>query len=128
MGVTGDNSRAESVLVFCVGVVFRRAFIFLYYHVTADYCDGSTASTFVYRLIYDHNFEDNMERDTVTAEKTEPASPLGKNINEDTCLDNSHSSGVGTCGTTDVARARWSLLRQVNNNKIPHAVFWLCYI
>ncbi|XP_026212772.1 calmodulin-lysine N-methyltransferase [Anabas testudineus] len=58
-----------------------------------------------------------MERDTVTAEKTEPASPLGKNINEDTCLDNSHSSGVGTCGTTDVARARWSLLRQVLRQK-----------
>lgn len=57
-----------------------------------------------------------METDSganVTAEKTEPASPLRKNINEDTCVDNSHTSRDGTCGTTDVARARWTLLRQV---------------
>lgn len=57
-----------------------------------------------------------METDSganVTAEKTEPASPLRKNINEDTCVDNSHTSRDGTCGATDVARARWTLLRQV---------------
>ncbi|TMS04404.1 Calmodulin-lysine N-methyltransferase [Larimichthys crocea] len=50
---------------------------------------------------------------------TEPASPVRKNINEDnTCVDNSHSSSRdGTCGTTDVARARWTLLRQVLRRK-----------
>uniref|UniRef100_UPI0037E717BC calmodulin-lysine N-methyltransferase n=1 Tax=Semicossyphus pulcher TaxID=241346 RepID=UPI0037E717BC len=58
-----------------------------------------------------------MERDrTATAEKTEPASPLRKNINEDTCA-NSHTSPAGTCGSTDVARARWTLLRQVLRQK-----------
>lgn len=57
-----------------------------------------------------------MERnsaDNITAEQTEPASPLGKNINEDSCVANSHSSRDETCGTADVARARWTLLRQV---------------
>lgn len=57
-----------------------------------------------------------METDTganVTAEKAEPALPLRKNMNEDTRVDNSPSSRDGTCGTTDVAKARWSLLRQV---------------
>ncbi|XP_069549104.1 calmodulin-lysine N-methyltransferase [Brachyistius frenatus] len=55
-----------------------------------------------------------MEREsTGTAEKPEPASPLRGNINEDTCVANSHSSRDGTGGTTDVARARWILLRQV---------------
>nr|XP_020457178.1 calmodulin-lysine N-methyltransferase [Monopterus albus]XP_020457183.1 calmodulin-lysine N-methyltransferase [Monopterus albus]XP_020457190.1 calmodulin-lysine N-methyltransferase [Monopterus albus] len=57
-----------------------------------------------------------MERDSIgniTAEKTKPASPLGKNINEDTCTDNSHTSGIETCAAADVARARWTLLRQV---------------
>lgn len=56
-----------------------------------------------------------MERDsTGTAEKTEPGSPLRKNMREDTCVANSHSSRDETLGdTTDVARARWTLLRQV---------------
>lgn len=61
----------------------------------------------------DHNFEDKMERDTGTAKKTtEPVSPLSKSINEDTCVDDTRSSGVGNF-TSDVARARWTLLRQV---------------
>ncbi|KAM8739443.1 calmodulin-lysine N-methyltransferase [Acanthopagrus schlegelii] len=60
-----------------------------------------------------------MERDsTGTAEKTEPGSPLRKNIREDTCVANSHSSRDETLGdTTDVARARWTLLRQVLRRK-----------
>ncbi|XP_075931906.1 calmodulin-lysine N-methyltransferase [Anarhichas minor] len=59
-----------------------------------------------------------MERDsTGTAEKTEPASPLRKNMNQDTCAANSHSSLVETCGATDVAKARWTLLRQVLRQK-----------
>ncbi|XP_034407627.1 calmodulin-lysine N-methyltransferase isoform X2 [Cyclopterus lumpus] len=59
-----------------------------------------------------------MERDSNgTAETTEPASPLRKNINQDTCAANSHSALVETCGTPDVARARWTLLRQVLRQK-----------
>ncbi|KAM9345218.1 calmodulin-lysine N-methyltransferase [Symphorus nematophorus] len=59
-----------------------------------------------------------MERDsTGIAEKTEPASPVRKNINEDTCAANSQTSQDGTCATTDVARARWTLLRQVLRQK-----------
>lgn len=97
---------------FCFGVIYKKA-LFLYYHIATDNCDGSTANIFVYRFIAHHNFEDNMEGDTGTAKKTEPASPLVKNSTEDTCIDDSRSSGDGTCGTTDVARARWTLLRQV---------------
>ncbi|KAG8000244.1 Calmodulin-lysine N-methyltransferase, partial [Nibea albiflora] len=51
---------------------------------------------------------------------TEPASPLREHINEDnTCVANSHGSSQDddTCGTTDVARARWTLLRQVLRRK-----------
>ncbi|TKS85934.1 hypothetical protein D9C73_019408 [Collichthys lucidus] len=66
------------------------------------------------------SFEEKMERESssytgTAGRNTEPASPVRKNINEDnTCVDNSHSSSRdGTCGTTDVARARWTLLRQV---------------
>ncbi|XP_056291635.1 calmodulin-lysine N-methyltransferase [Pseudoliparis swirei] len=59
-----------------------------------------------------------MERDSNgTAETTKPASPLRKNINQDTCAANSHSDLVETCGTSDVARARWTLLRQVLRQK-----------
>lgn len=90
--------------------------IFLYSHIGINNCESSTVRKFVYSFIFDHNFEDTMETDSganVTAEKTEPASPLRKHINEDTCVDNSHTSRDGTCGTTDVARARWTLLRQV---------------
>nr|XP_046258406.1 calmodulin-lysine N-methyltransferase [Scatophagus argus] len=61
-----------------------------------------------------------MERDStgiVTAEKTEPASPLRKNINEDTCVAKSHTSRDMNSSTTDVARARWTLLRQVLQQK-----------
>ncbi|KAM4591141.1 calmodulin-lysine N-methyltransferase isoform 1-T1 [Odontesthes bonariensis] len=60
------------------------------------------------------NIDDKMERDsTGTAEKTEPASPLRGIINEDTCTSNDRNSRGTTCGATDVARARWTLLRQV---------------
>ncbi|GLD63939.1 calmodulin-lysine N-methyltransferase-like protein [Lates japonicus] len=59
-----------------------------------------------------------MEKDsTGAAAETEPASPLRKNINEDTCAADSHTSRAGTCGATDVARARWTLLRQVLRQK-----------
>lgn len=60
---------------------------------------------------------DRNSADNITAEQTEPASPLGKNINEDSCVSNSHSSRDETCGTADVARARWTLLRQVLTSK-----------
>lgn len=54
-----------------------------------------------------------MERDsTGTTKNNDPASPV-RIINEDTCADKSHSSRVETCGNTHVARARWTLLRQV---------------
>lgn len=56
-----------------------------------------------------------MERGTGNTGKTEPASSLGTNVNEDTCVVDSCSPGDGDCGTTDVARARWSLLRQVES-------------
>ncbi|TNN64299.1 Calmodulin-lysine N-methyltransferase [Liparis tanakae] len=70
------------------------------------------------RFIPAHIFEDKMERDSNgTAETTKPASPLRKNINQDTCAANSHSDLVETCGTPDVARARWTLLRQVLRQK-----------
>ncbi|XP_056251220.1 calmodulin-lysine N-methyltransferase isoform X2 [Seriola aureovittata] len=59
-----------------------------------------------------------MERDSTGAEeKTEPASPLRKDINDDTCAADSHTSQTETCGPTDVARARWTLLRQVLRQK-----------
>ncbi|XP_034537761.1 calmodulin-lysine N-methyltransferase [Notolabrus celidotus] len=59
-----------------------------------------------------------MERDcNDTAEKIESNSPLTENINEDTCRDDSHTSRTGTCGTPDVAKARWTLLRQVLRQK-----------
>lgn len=55
-----------------------------------------------------------MDRDSSgAAERTEPASPLGKNIHEDTRAADSRASRSGTCTNTDVARARWTLLRQV---------------
>uniref|UniRef100_A0A3Q4H5A3 Calmodulin-lysine N-methyltransferase n=1 Tax=Neolamprologus brichardi TaxID=32507 RepID=A0A3Q4H5A3_NEOBR len=55
-----------------------------------------------------------MDRDSSgAAERTEPASPLGKNIHEDTLAADSRASLSGTCTNTDVARARWTLLRQV---------------
>lgn len=69
---------------------------------------------FFVQIYYAHNFEDKMEKDsTGAAERTEPVLPLRNNINEDTCVANSHAHRDGTCGTTDVARARWTLLRQV---------------
>ncbi|KAM6998120.1 calmodulin-lysine N-methyltransferase isoform 1-T2 [Tautogolabrus adspersus] len=59
-----------------------------------------------------------MERDySATPEDTEPALPSRDKINEDTCADNSHTSRAGTCGATDVAKARWTLLRQVLRQK-----------
>ncbi|XP_074532494.1 calmodulin-lysine N-methyltransferase [Halichoeres trimaculatus] len=59
-----------------------------------------------------------MERDcTAAAEKSESDSPMRENINEDTCRANSQISRGGTCGTTDVAKARWTLLRQVLRQK-----------
>ncbi|XP_041646276.1 calmodulin-lysine N-methyltransferase [Cheilinus undulatus] len=59
-----------------------------------------------------------MERDyAANAEKTEPASPLRDKINEDSCADNSHIPRAGTCGTAEVAKARWTLLRQVLRQK-----------
>lgn len=59
-----------------------------------------------------------MERDsTGTAEKSDPASPVRRNINEDTCAANPHSSRADTCGATYVARARWTLLKQVLRQK-----------
>ncbi|XP_042357630.1 calmodulin-lysine N-methyltransferase isoform X2 [Plectropomus leopardus] len=64
------------------------------------------------------SFEGKMERDSAgAAEETEPASPLRKNINEDSRAANSQSSREETCATTDVARARWTLLRQVLRQK-----------
>ncbi|XP_039893069.1 calmodulin-lysine N-methyltransferase [Simochromis diagramma] len=59
-----------------------------------------------------------MDRDSSgAAERTEPASPLGKNIHEDTRATDSRASRSGTCRNTDVARARWTLLRQVLRQK-----------
>ncbi|KAG7511582.1 hypothetical protein JOB18_003914 [Solea senegalensis] len=60
-----------------------------------------------------------MERDsTGAAENTQPASPLRKNLNEDRCAADSHTCRDGTCAAaTDVARARWILLRQVLRQK-----------
>ncbi|KAF3708047.1 Calmodulin-lysine N-methyltransferase [Channa argus] len=58
-----------------------------------------------------------MERDNSTGEKTQPASSTGPNINEDICTDNSRTALVETCRTVDVARARWTLLRQVLRQK-----------
>ena len=113
MGVTGDYSRAISVIISAL-VSFIEKAVFLYVHIATDNCDSSTASKFVYRFISARNFEGKMERDsTGTADKTEPASPVRKNINEDTCAANSQTTQDGTCATTDVARARWTLLRQV---------------
>lgn len=60
--------------------------------------------------------ENTMERDptgSVTAEKTEPASSLRKNSDEDTCDMNSYISRDSKSGTADVAKARWTLLKQV---------------
>lgn len=55
-----------------------------------------------------------MERDCIAAaEKNESNPPARENINEDTCRANARISRDGTCGTTDVAKARWTLLRQV---------------
>lgn len=57
-----------------------------------------------------------MEMDSgvsVSAEKTEPASPLSNQVNEDTCSSKSQTCPDGSCGTADVAKARWTLLRQV---------------
>lgn len=61
-------------------------------------------------------FRREMERDiNVTAEKTEQSSSLRKNINEDTCVVNCRTSSERSCGTADiVAKARWTLLRQVS--------------
>uniref|UniRef100_A0A3P9KTT1 Calmodulin-lysine N-methyltransferase n=1 Tax=Oryzias latipes TaxID=8090 RepID=A0A3P9KTT1_ORYLA len=54
-----------------------------------------------------------MERNCTTAEKRKPASPLRrKSTNADTC-----SARAETCDANDVARARWTLLRQVLRQK-----------
>ncbi|XP_013886019.1 calmodulin-lysine N-methyltransferase [Austrofundulus limnaeus] len=59
-----------------------------------------------------------MERgSTGSAEKTEPVSSCGDNNNEDPCAAKTLTSRGGTCGATHVARARWTLLRQVLRQK-----------
>ncbi|XP_029377039.1 calmodulin-lysine N-methyltransferase [Echeneis naucrates] len=56
-----------------------------------------------------------MEGDyTGAAGKPGSVSPLRRDdLNEDTCAADPHTSRPETCGSTDVARARWTLLRQV---------------
>ncbi|KAM3606219.1 uncharacterized protein V6R79_012975 [Siganus canaliculatus] len=58
-----------------------------------------------------------MEDSTGAADKTEPASTMSNKNNDNTCAANSHISRDGTCSTADVARARWTLLRQVLRQK-----------
>ncbi|XP_037553364.1 calmodulin-lysine N-methyltransferase [Nematolebias whitei] len=59
-----------------------------------------------------------MERDsTGSAEKTEPVSSCTANKNEDPCAAKTRTSRGGTCVATRVARARWTLLRQVLHQK-----------
>lgn len=68
-----------------------------------------------------------MERETTgTAEDSDPASPVRKNMNEETTAANSHSSLVTCSGiTTDVARARWTLLRQVTSKSSQNLLLFL---
>ncbi|XP_047191210.1 calmodulin-lysine N-methyltransferase isoform X2 [Scophthalmus maximus] len=55
-----------------------------------------------------------MDRDSDgAAEKTEPTSPLRGISGGGSSAAGSLASRPGTCGATDVARARWTLLRQV---------------
>lgn len=50
----------------------------------------------------------------VSSEKTESVSPVMKHVNEDTCSKNTtRTPPEDRCGTADVAKARWTLLRQV---------------
>lgn len=61
-----------------------------------------------------------MERDSPAAgaaEKTEPASSSRKNATEEAGEINSHMSRDATCATAEVAKARWTLLRQVYSKK-----------
>ena len=57
---------------------------------------------------------DTMERDRTGAEEEEkePASPRRMELNGDRCSVVSRSSRTESCGG-DVAKARWTLLRQV---------------
>ncbi|KAM9726693.1 calmodulin-lysine N-methyltransferase [Menidia menidia] len=61
-------------------------------------------------------------KSTGSAEKTHPASPLIGNIDDDTCAPHSRNLQGGTDGATDVARARWTLLRQVLRQKQADSV------
>ncbi|XP_069394764.1 calmodulin-lysine N-methyltransferase isoform X1 [Paralichthys olivaceus] len=55
-----------------------------------------------------------MERDcTGAAEEKEPASTRRTEVNGDRCSADSRSSSTESCGVADVAKARWTLLRQV---------------
>ncbi|XP_037829558.1 calmodulin-lysine N-methyltransferase [Kryptolebias marmoratus] len=59
-----------------------------------------------------------MERDsTGSAEKSEPVPSCRDNNNEDTCAAKTRTPRGETCGATHVARARWTLLRQVLRQK-----------
>ncbi|XP_054874466.1 calmodulin-lysine N-methyltransferase isoform X2 [Amphiprion ocellaris] len=59
-----------------------------------------------------------MEKDSAgSSEKTKPGSVFMDTINEDNCTADSLSSRADNCATTDVARARWTLLRQVLRQK-----------
>lgn len=56
---------------------------------------------------------DTMETD-VSTERTESVSSLIKNANEDSCCKSkSRTPAEEHCGAADVAKARWTLLRQV---------------
>lgn len=60
---------------------------------------------------------DTMETN-VSTEKTGSVSPLIKHVNDDTCLENTTPTPPeDRCGTADVAKARWTLLRQVLRQK-----------
>ncbi|CAG6016612.1 unnamed protein product [Menidia menidia] len=61
-------------------------------------------------------------KSTGSADKTHPASPLIGNIDDDACAPHSRNLQGGTDGATDVARARWTLLRQVLRQKQADSV------
>lgn len=116
MGVTGDYSQAISVSISAL-VSFRGK---KPYFSIATLLPITVTALRPGRLFTDlfpsGDSEDTkkMERDsTGAAEKTQPASPRRKDINNDTCAAGSPTSPSGTCDATDVARARWTLLRQV---------------
>lgn len=68
---------------------------------------------FIKTLTFKTFLLDTMETN-VSTEKTESVSPLIKHVNDDTCLENTTPTPPeDRCGTADVAKARWTLLRQV---------------